>query len=207
MWALDKIKGTTTVGIVCKDGVVLTADRRASLGNMVISKGVTKIFQVDDHLALAGAGTVGDILSLVRALRAEAKLYRAKVGKEMSTKALATLTSNILSGRKYLPYFGWFLIGGYDEKPSLYSIDMAGGITEDKYVSAGSGMEFAYSILDNEYSEKITLKNGVKLAIKAINTAIKRDVFTGDGIMSVIIDKEGYKELSKEEVEKILKKL
>ena len=207
MWALDKIKGTTTVGIVCKDGVVLTADRRASLGNMVISKGVTKIFQVDDHLALAGAGTVGDILSLVRALRAEAKLYRAKVGKEMSTKALATLTSNILSGRKYLPYFGWFLIGGYDEKSSLYSIDMAGGITEDKYVSAGSGMEFAYSILDNEYSEKITLKNGVKLAIKAINTAIKRDVFTGDGIMVVTIDKEGYRELSKEEVEKILKKL
>jgi len=207
VWALDKIKGTTTVGIVCKDGVVLTADRRASLGNMVISKGVTKIFQVDDHLALAGAGTVGDILSLVRALRAEAKLYRAKVGKEMSTKALATLTSNILSGKKHLPYFGWFLIGGHDEKPSLYSIDMAGGITEDKYVSAGSGMEFAYSILDNEYSEKITLKNGVKLAIKATNTAIKRDVFTGDGIMSVIIDKEGYRELSKEEVEKILKKL
>ena len=204
---MDKIKGTTTVGIVCKDGVVLTADRRASLGNMVISKGVTKIFQVDDHLALAGAGTVGDILSLVRALRAEAKLYRAKVGKEMSTKALATLTSNILSGRKYLPYFGWFLIGGYDEKPSLYSIDMTGGITEDKYVSAGSGMEFAYSILDNEYSEKITLKNGVKLAIKGINTAIKRDVFTGDGIMVIIIDKEGYRELSKEEVEKILKKL
>lgn len=204
---MDKIKGTTTVGIVCKDGVVLTADRRASLGNMVISKGVTKIFQVDDHLALAGAGTVGDILSLVRALRAEAKLYRAKVGKEMSTKALATLTSNILSGRKYLPYFGWFLIGGYDEKPSLYSIDMAGGITEDKYVSAGSGMEFAYSILDNEYSEKITLKNGVKLAIKGINTAIKRDVFTGDGIMVITIDKEGYRELSKEEVEKILKKL
>ena len=204
---MDKIKGTTTVGIVCKDGVVLTADRRASLGNMVISKGVTKIFQVDDHLALAGAGTVGDILSLVRALRAEAKLYRAKVGKEMSTKALVTLTSNILSGRKYLPYFGWFLIGGYDEKPSLYSIDMAGGITEDKYVSAGSGMEFAYSILDNEYSEKITLKNGVKLAIKGINTAIKRDVFTGDGIMVIIIDKEGYRELSKEEVEKILKKL
>ncbi|ACS89954.1 MAG TPA: archaeal proteasome endopeptidase complex subunit beta [Thermococcaceae archaeon] len=207
MWALDKIKGTTTVGIVCKDGVVLTADRRASLGNMVISKGVTKIFQVDDHLALAGAGAVGDILSLVRALRAESKLYRAKVGKEMSTKALATLTSNILSGRKYLPYFGWFLIGGYDEKPSLYSIDMAGGITEDKYVSAGSGMEFAYSILDNEYSEKITLNNGVKLAIKAINAAIKRDVFTGDGIMVVTIDREGYRELSKEEVEKLLKKL
>ncbi|KPU62551.1 proteasome subunit beta [Thermococcus sp. EP1] len=207
MWALDKIKGTTTVGIVCSDGVVLAADKRASLGNMVISREVTKIFQVDDHLVLAGAGSVGDILSLVRVLRAQARLYKAKVGKEMSTKALATLTSNVLSGRRYFPYFGWFLIGGYDESPKLYSIDMAGGITEDKYVSAGSGMEFAYSVLDNEYNEKITLKKGVKLAIKAINTAIKRDVFTGDGIMVVIISEEGYKELSKEEVEKILKKL
>lgn len=205
--ALDKIKGTTTVGIVCKDGVVLAADRRASLGNMVLSKGVSKIFQIDDHLALAGAGSVGDILSLVRLLRAEAKLYRARVGREMSTKALATLTSNVLSGRRYFPYFGWFLVGGYDEKPSLYSIDMAGGITEDKYVSAGSGMEFAYAVLDNEYNEKMTVKKGVKLAVKAINTAIKRDVFTGDGIMVVVITKDGYSELSKEEVEKILKKL
>ncbi len=102
----EKLKGTTTVGIVCKDGVVLAADRRASLGNMVLSEGgVTKVFQIDDHLAIAGAGTVGgDILSLVRLLRAEAKLYRAKVGREMSVKALATLTSNILhSGRGALP--------------------------------------------------------------------------------------------------------
>ncbi|USS40372.1 archaeal proteasome endopeptidase complex subunit beta [Thermococcus aggregans] len=207
MLALDKIKGTTTVGIVCKDGVVLAADMRASLGNMVISKEVTKIFQIDDHLALAGAGSVGDILSLVRLLRAEAKLYKARVGKEMTTKALATLTSNILSERRYFPYFGWFLVGGYNEKPSLYSIDMVGGITEDKYVSAGSGMEFAYSILDNEYDENMDVKKGVKLAIKAINTAIKRDVFTGDGIMVVVITKEGYRELSREEVEKIIKKL
>ncbi len=206
MLALDKIKGTTTVGIVCKDGIVLAADMRASLGNMVISKRVSKIFQIDDHLALAGAGSVGDILGLVRLLRAEAKLYKARVGKEMSTKALATLTSNILSGRRYFPYFGWFLVGGYDEEPSLYSIDMSGGITEDRYVSAGSGMEFAYSVLDNEYDEKMNVKKGVKLAIKAINTAIKRDVFTGDGIMVVVITKEGYSELSKEEVEKIIKK-
>lgn len=65
----EKLKGTTTVGIVCKDGVVLAADRRASLGNMVLSERVTKVFQIDDHLAIAGAGTVGDILSLVRLLR------------------------------------------------------------------------------------------------------------------------------------------
>lgn len=204
---MSKFKGTTTVGIVCKNGVVLAADRRAALGNMIMAKNVTKIFQIDEHLALAGAGDVGDILSLVRMLRAEAKLYRARVGREMSVKALATLTANILNGTKYFPYFGWFLIGGYDEKPRIYSVDMAGGMTEDNYVSAGSGMEFAYAVLENEYKEDMSVDEGVKLAVKAINTAIKRDVFTGDGIMVVKVTKEGYRELSKNEVDKILKAL
>nr|WP_206204905.1 MULTISPECIES: archaeal proteasome endopeptidase complex subunit beta [unclassified Thermococcus] len=204
---MSKFKGTTTVGIVCKGGVVLAADMRAALGNMIMAKNVTKIFQIDEHLALAGAGDVGDILSLVRMLRAETRLYRARVGREMSVKALATLTANILNGTRYFPYFGWFLIGGYEEKPRIYSVDMAGGMTEDKYVSAGSGMEFAYAILENEYKENMHVDEGVKLAVKAINTAIKRDVFTGDGIMVATITKEGYKELSREEVGEILKSL
>ena len=201
----EKLKGTTTVGIVCKDGVVLAADKRASLGNMVLSKEVTKIFQIDDHLALAGAGNVGDILSLVRLLRAEAKLYRAKVGKEMSVKALATLTSNILHGSRFMPYFGWFLIAGYDEKPGLYSIDMAGGVTEDKFIAAGSGMEFAFAVLEGGYKENLDLEDGMKLALKAIKIATKRDVFTGDGITLVVVTKDGYRELGKEEIEALLK--
>jgi proteasome beta subunit len=201
----EKLKGTTTVGIVCKDGVVLAADRRASLGNMVLSESVTKVFQIDDHLALAGAGSVGDILSLVRLLRAEAKLYRAKVGYEMSVKALATLTSNILHGSRFMPYFGWFLVAGYDEKPGLYSIDMAGGITEDKFTAAGSGMEFAFAVLEDGYTEDIKLEEGIKLALRAIKAATRRDVFTGDGITLVTVTKDGYRELSKEEIEALLK--
>ena len=201
----EKLKGTTTVGIVCKDGVVLAADRRASLGNMVLSESVTKVFQIDDHLALAGAGSVGDILSLVRLLRAEAKLYRAKVGYEMSVKALATLTSNILHGSRFMPYFGWFLIAGHDEKPGLYSIDMAGGVTEDKFTAAGSGMEFAFAVLEDSYTEDIKLEEGIKLALRAIKAATRRDVFTGEGITLVTVTKDGYRELSKEEIEALLK--
>ncbi|AIF69968.1 proteasome subunit beta [Palaeococcus pacificus DY20341] len=203
----EHIKGTTTVGIVCKDGVVLAADKRGSYGNMIMTKNATKIFQIDRHLALAGAGSVGDILSLVRLLRSEASLYKTRVYKNMSVKALATLTANVLQGSKFLPYFAWFLIAGYDEKPGLYSIDPLGGITEDKYVSAGSGMEFAYAILEENYRKNMTLKTGVKLAVRAINSALKRDVYTGDGIMLVAVDKKGYRELSKEEIDEILKKL
>ncbi|WP_048147931.1 archaeal proteasome endopeptidase complex subunit beta [Palaeococcus ferrophilus] len=201
------IKGTTTVGIVCKDGVVLAADKRGSYGNMIMTKNATKVFQVEDHLAVAGAGSVGDILGLVRVLRAEVSLYRARVGKPMSVKAFATLTANILQGSKYYPYFAWFLIGGYDERPGLYSVDPIGGITEDRYVSAGSGMEFAYAILEENYRSNMTVKTGVKLAVRAINAALKRDVYTGDGITLVVVDKNGYREMSKEDIAAILKAL
>ncbi|MDI3474474.1 MAG: proteasome beta subunit [Thermococcaceae archaeon] len=200
----EKLKGTTTVGIVCKDGVVLAADKRASLGNMILSENVTKIFQIDEHLAIAGAGSVGDIMSLARLLQAEARLYRAKSGKEMSVKALATLTSNILHGRALLPYFGWFIVAGYDSKPALFSIDMIGGVTEDKYTAAGSGMELAFSILEENYSEDLSLEEGIKLALRAIKVATKRDVFTGGGVTLVTITKEGYREHSEDELKAIL---
>ncbi len=201
----EKLKGTTTVGIVCKDGAVLAADKRASYGNMVMSKGVTKVFQIDDHLALAGAGNVGDILSLVRLLRAESRLYRAKVGQEMGVSALATLTANVLHNTRFAPYFGWFLIAGHDGKPALYSIDMAGGLTDDKFTAAGSGMEFAFAILEDGYKEGMSLDEGVKLALKAVNTAMRRDVFTGDGVTLVTVTSEGYTELSGEEIDALLK--
>ena len=189
------MKGTTTVGVVCRDGVVLAADRRATLGNMVTSKEVTKVFQVDDHLAIAGAGLVGDILSLVRLLRAEAKLYRARVGREMSVKAMATLVSNVLHGSRYLPYFAWFLIGGYDVKPRLYSIDAAGGVTEERFIAAGSGMEFALALLEENFSDGMDLEEGVDLAVRAVKAAMRRDVYTGEGVTVVTITKEGYREL------------
>ncbi|AFK22921.1 putative proteasome, subunit beta [Pyrococcus sp. ST04] len=172
---------------------------------MVYARNVTKIHKVDEHLAIAGAGDVGDILSLVRLLRAEARLYKANVGKPMSVKALATLLANILNGTKYFPYFVWFLVGGYDEEPRMFSVDMAGGVTEDKYVAAGSGMEFAYSVLDSEYKEDLSVKEGIKLAVKAINVAIKRDVFSGDGILVVTITREGYQEYSNSTLKAILR--
>ncbi|WP_297507077.1 archaeal proteasome endopeptidase complex subunit beta [Thermococcus sp.] len=200
----EGLKGTTTVGIVCKDGVVLAADRRASLGNMVLSENVTKIFQIDEHLALAGAGSVGDILGLVRRLRAEARLYRARVGKEMSVKALATLTANVLHGGRGYAYYAWFLVGGYDEKPGLYSIDSAGGVTADRFTAAGSGMEFAFSILEENYRDDLSVDGGIKLALKAIKVATRRDVFTGGGVTLVTITKEGYREWSEEELRAFL---
>jgi len=132
----EKVKetGTTTLGLVCKDGVVAT-ERRATMGGMIAHKTTKKLFQIDEHLALTTAGLVGDVQVLARYLRAEAKLYRLSTGIPMPVEAAATLMANILNKNKFTPYYVQLIIAGYDlEGAHVYSLDAAGGAIPDKYV-------------------------------------------------------------------------
>ena len=72
--------GTTTLGIVCKDGVVIATETRATMGHLIAHKETKKLYKIDDHMALATAGLVGDLQVLARYLTAEANLYRLKRG-------------------------------------------------------------------------------------------------------------------------------
>ncbi len=204
---VQKIKtGTTTVGLICKDGTVLAADKRATMGYMIASKDIDKIHQIDDHMALTIAGGVGDAQMLVRWMRAETRLYKLKHGKPMSLESGATLLANILGQNKYYPFFVQLLLGGFDTKPRVYSIDMLGGVTEEKFTSTGSGSPFAYGVLEEMYSEQDTTEEGCKKAAKAVSAAMKRDAASGEGVDIVVIGKSGFRRCSKEEMSHILAK-
>ena len=143
----DKIlEGTTTVGITCKDGVVFASERRASMGNLVAHKVAEKIFKINDHIVTTIAGSVGDAQNLMKIIEAEVSLYQMRNNDKMSVKAAASVTANILrSGPMYVQT----LLGGMDgDKPSLYSLDPAGGMIEDTYISTGSGSIVAYGVLE-----------------------------------------------------------
>ncbi len=200
----DIKKGTTTVAIVCKDAVVLATDRRASMGYLVAHKNVKKVYKIDDNIGVTVAGSVGDIQSLIGSLRAEVNLYKMKNGAKMSTKSLATLTSHILHGQRYYPLIAWLVVAGFDEKPAAYSIDPIGGVNEDNAISTGSGSLVAYGVLESLYKENLGWEEGASLAAKAINAAIERDLATGNGISMAVIDKDGYRELSDEDIVGIL---
>lgn len=200
--------GTTTLGLVCKDGIVLAAERRASAGTLIAHKVTKKIFKLDDNLGITTAGLVGDLQVLTRYITAEVELYRLKRKALMPVESCATLTSNILSARRFFPYLVQLVIAGVDTKGShVYSIDLAGGAIRDKYVTTGSGSPFVYGVLEDRYVEDITADQGVDLAIRAVTAAIKRDSASGDGIDVVKISKEGYFEISDEEVEKRKQKM
>ncbi len=201
-------KGTTTVGIVCKDGVILAADQRVSMGNLNIHR-ITKIEKITDNVAVTMAGSVGDNQLIIKYLRSQMELWTIRRGKKPSSKACATLLANILAGGKgYFPFYVQMLLAGYDEDNTghLFSLGPDGSLIEDNFVSTGSGSVFAYGVLDEHLRNKaITIKEAIPIAVKAINAAIRRDLYTGEGITVFVLDKNGINKLSKTEVEKNLK--
>jgi len=196
-------KGTTTVGIIVKDAVVIGAEQKATMGYMVASKRAKKIYKLDDHIGLTVAGSVGDAQALVRLLKAQLKLYKLDRG-PITVKAAATLLANILQGSKYFPYFNLLLLAGYDKKPTLYSLDPIGGSDyRDKFYSTGSGSPFAYGVLETQYKDNMTIDEGIELVVKAIKAAIERDIGSGGKNFEVaVIDKNGYREIPTEQLKR-----
>lgn len=194
------LKGTTTVGITFAGGVVLAADKRATMETFIAAKEVDKIHVIGDKLAMTLAGSVGDAQSLVRMMRAEIELYKYSKGSEITVAGAATLLSNVLQGNKYYPYLVQLIIGGYDEKPKLFDLDPLGGLLPERYVSTGSGSITAYGLLDENFKDGMNESEAVRLAAKAVAAAMKRDNATGEGIDVVVITKNGTKRIPKNEV-------
>lgn len=200
--------GTTTLGMVCKNCVVMASEHRATMGTLIAHKTTQKIFRIDNHLALTTAGLVGDAQLLARWLTAEAELFNLKRNQEMTVKAAATLMANILSGRRYFPYWVQLLIGGLDSNGGhVFSLDAAGGAIPDNYITTGSGSPYVYGILEDYYKENMTPNEGIDLSIRAIHAAMKRDAASGNGIEVILIDKKGYQIISEEDVTKRIKKM
>ena len=202
---MDVKKGTTTIGIITKDAVVIGAEQKSTMGYMIDSKVAQKIFQIDDHIGLTIAGSVGDALAIVRILKAQLRLFKIERG-PITLKGAATLLSNVLQGSKYYPYMNQFILGGYDKQPGLYSFDPLGGFdVKDKFYSTGSGSPFAYGVLESEFKESITVDEAISLVIKAIKTAIERDIGSGGkDIQVAVIDKNGYRDLTTQELKKYM---
>jgi len=189
--------GATTIGIVCKDGVILASEKRVSYGNLVLSRAGKKVFKITPNVGAACAGLVSDMQILVREVGAYANLFRLEVGRSISVRAVAKLMSNLLFRRRLFPLITQTVVGGIDEDgPSLYVLDLLGSNIPDNYTAVGSGAEMAIGVLEESYKPDMTVEEGRNLAVRAIKSAISRDVMSGDGIDLLIITKDGVKEES-----------
>ncbi len=202
---VPKLKtGTTTVGLIGKDCVILAADQKATMGNIAADLASTKIYQINNKVAVTTAGGSGDSLAMIRFLRSHAKLYEIERENPLTPKAAITLLANVLNSNRYYPYMAYMLLGGYNGKPELYSIDAVGGSSsEEKFTSMGSGFELAYGYLEEAFKEGMPMEKAIEIAIKSVKVAKKRDIFSGgESITVFVITKDGVRELEKKEVDK-----
>jgi proteasome beta subunit len=199
------LKGTTTIGVVCKDGVILASDTRVTMGTYVAHKHGKKIYKIADHLAMTISGSVADAQRTVDILIANAQLYQLNIGRPMPVSAAARLIANLLFSSRYAPLIAQILIGGLDDTgPHVFSLDPFGSLTEEKCVATGSGSPIAYGVLEDKYKEDRYAKEVLPVIVKSIDSAMKRDTASGDSFNVSVIDEKGYQELTEEEKNKLL---
>ena len=199
------LKGTTTMGIVCQEGIVMATDTRVTMGYTVAHKHGKKIFPLDQHLAMTIAGGVADAQNVVEILKANAKLFNLSNNRVMPVGAAARLAANILfSSRGQGPLMLQALIGGVDDSGAhIYAVDPFGSVTEETCVSTGSGSPVAYGVLEDGYADNMVVKDGVSLVVRAVTSAMKRDAGSGDSFDVAVVTTEGYRELDTQEKEAV----
>ncbi|ELY95203.1 20S proteasome subunits A and B [Natrialba hulunbeirensis JCM 10989] len=193
--------GTTTVGLAGADGVVLAADRRASLGGrFVTNRTARKVVPVDDHTALTFAGSVGEAQSFVRQLRAERSRYEHATDRSPSVETTATVAGDLLRSGPYQHLE--LVLGGTFPEPAVYQVGPGGGVMDTPYAASGSGMQLAYGRLEDAYEPDHSVDTLRALATTAIRNATERDTASGDGMTIATLTLDGDEHEHKYEYER-----
>ncbi|MDD5193749.1 MAG: proteasome subunit beta [Candidatus Nanoarchaeia archaeon] len=190
--------GTTILGIVCKDGVVMASDRRATAGNLIAMKNAKKAVQINDYLVIAGTGNMSDIEMQKKIIAAELRLKELKSKKRPTVREAANLIGMItyrsIRQPAMIPSIVGTIVAGFNEDGTteLYSIEPSGTAieVEDYDANFGSGMPYVLGLLERQYKKNIDVKEGVELAIEALKSSTQRDAGSGNGIDVFTITKK-----------------
>ncbi|MBD3255735.1 MAG: proteasome subunit beta [Candidatus Lokiarchaeota archaeon] len=185
--------GTTTVGVTCKDAVVLGTDKRATMAYFIASKTAKKLHEIQEHCWITIAGSVADAQYLVDLLQAETSLYQLEKEKPVPIKAAGRILSNILYRNKLFPYQVGLILGGVTEKEGSVLLDIGayGSILPEKYIAVGSGQNFSYGVLEAKYKDDLSVEEAKNIVKSAVTSSIIRDMASGNGIDIVVVRKEG----------------
>jgi len=192
---IPKLKtGTTTMGVVCENGVVLATESQATMGYLVATKEATKLYKITEQIGMTIAGSVADCQQIVKTLTALIAIRELEIARPMSVKSTAQLTAVLLFQNRMFPYYSALLIGGFDEEGThLYSLDPFGSVIEEKnFTSVGSGSVVGFGVLEAGFKEKMTIKEGIDLVKRAIDAAKKRDIASGGKLQIATVTKKGF---------------
>jgi proteasome beta subunit len=200
--------GTSIVGLVCKDGIVMAADRRSTAGNLIMSKNSKKVVKINDYIVVSGTGVASDIDLYQRVFAAELKLKELKTKTRPSVKEAATLFGmmayrGIRNPSMVMSIVG-MLVAGYNDDGTfeLFTVEPAGGVypVEDYDANFSSGMPFILGLLERQYKKDLTIKDAVELAKECIKSSTQRDSGSGNGVDVFTVTKDGINQIVSEEI-------
>ena len=200
-------QGTTVVGLVCSDGVVVVSDKRI-FDKLIVSESVEKIFQIDDHIAAAVSGLVSDGRVLIE--NAQVKSQQHKVTYDLPIDTMSLVKSicdlkQICTQSGGLRPFGvsLLIVGVDDDGPKLFITEPSGIYFQYYAASIGEGSDEATEVLMKDYKKTLNVDQGIALGIKALKEALKNE-FKIERVEVAVIksDEKKYRKCGKDEVKK-----
>jgi len=205
-------QGSTAIGMVCKDGVVLVTDKRI-VDKLIVADAVEKIWQVDDHIGITAAGILSDARILVERAQLKAQENRVTYDSAIDVLTIVRDIANIeqmcTQSGGLRPFGVSLLIAGVDETGTkLFETDPTGIYFQYRATAIGEGELEVKAILTKEYKETLTVEEGIKLAISALKKVIT-DGLEAERIdcVYITVEKKSYEKVTKEKIAKILSSL
>lgn len=205
-------QGSTAIGVVCKDGVILVADKRI-MDPLIVPEAVEKVWQIDDHIAATAAGIVSDARVLVERAQLKAQQHRVTYDTPIDmisiVKDICDLKQITTQSGGYRPFGVSLIIAGIDEDgPKLFETDPTGIFFQYRATAIGEGETEMEEILHKEYRESLTMDDAFKLCLRALYKFVGDDL-NADRIEAVFIataDKK-YTKVDRKEIDKTLKEV
>ncbi|MEI6372408.1 MAG: proteasome subunit beta [Actinomycetes bacterium] len=218
---LDTPHGTTIVAVTFPHGMVMAGDRRATMGNMIASRDIEKVYPADEHTCVGIAGTAGIAVELVRLFQVELEHYEKIEGAQLSIEGKANRLSSMIRGNLGMAFQGLAVVpmfGGYDsdgDRGRIFSYDVTGGRYEEHaFHAVGSGSVFARGSLKKLYRSDLVPADAVSVVLEALYDAADDDSATGGPDLArriypvvAIVDADGYRRLPDSELEPIVQRL
>ncbi|WP_269203941.1 proteasome subunit beta [Motilibacter peucedani] len=205
---------TTIVAITFDGGVVMAGDRRATMGNLIASRDIEKVFHADEFSAVGIAGAAGLAVEMVRLFQVELEHYEKLEGTTLSLEGKANRLATMIRGNLGLAMQGLAVVplfAGYDpesEQGRIFSYDVTGGRYEEtRYHSVGSGSLFARGALKKLFRDGLSAEDAVTCSVQALYDAADDDSATGGPDLTrrifpvvAVVGAEGYRRLADDEV-------
>jgi proteasome alpha subunit len=205
-------QGSTAIGFMCKDGVLLVTDKRI-VDKLIVAEAVEKIFQIDDHIIATASGILSDARVLIERAQLKAQQNRVTYDTPIDTltivKDIANLKQMTTQSGGLRPFGVSLLIAGIDEDgPKLFETDPTGIFFQYKAIVIGEGETDVQEILYKEYKEELSIEDCLRIAIKALSKFLDKD-FNVDRIDAAYVktDEPMMKRVEKSRIESIHKEV